>query len=408
MRVAKSARLGGAYFEIGDPLQAEANRMETQGKRILRLNLGNPAQFGFLPPEEIVREVAANIGRAHGYSDSRGLPPAREAVRRRYEGRGVRDIDLDRVYLGNGVSELAATALQALLNDGDEVLIPSPDYPLWTVGVGLSGGSAVHYRCVESENWAPDLEHVESLVTPRTRAIVLINPNNPTGAVYSRELLLGVAEIARRHELIVFADEIYDGIVFDGREHVTFASLAPDLLCLTFSGLSKACRVPGFRVGWLVMTGPTKSAAGYILGLERLLAMRLCANVPGQLAVQAALASDYDIPALVSPGGRLHDQRDHAWRLLNEIPGVSCVKPAGSVFAFPRIDTEVYGISDDNRFAMDLLLDRRVLVVPGTSLAWPTPDHFRMVILPRVPELDEAIGSIGSFLSGLSLVPAAR
>jgi alanine-synthesizing transaminase len=324
---------------------------------------------------------------------------ARRAVVQYYQGRDVPGVDIEDVYLGNGASELIVMSLQALLDDGDEVLIPAPDYPLWTASVSLSGGRPVHYLCDESADWQPDLDDIASKITARTRGIVIINPNNPTGAVYSRELLEGMVELARRHNLVVFSDEIYDKILYDDAEHHCTASLAPDLVCLTFNGLSKAYRVAGFRTGWMVVTGPKQHAASYIEGLEILSNMRLCPNVPTQYAVQTALGGYQSINDLVLPGGRLVEQRDTTWRLLNEIPGVSCVKPRGALYAFPRLDPDVYPIADDAQFVLDLLRQEKLLVVQGTGFNWPKPDHFRVVTLPRVEDLEDAIGRIARFLS---------
>jgi alanine-synthesizing transaminase len=316
-----------------------------------------------------------------------------------YQQRGLTGVDIEDVYLGNGVSELIVMALQGLLDNGDEVLAPMPDYPLWTAAVSLCGGRAVHYRCDESADWQPDLEDLASKITPRSKALVVINPNNPTGAVYSGQMLEQLVELARRHNLVLFSDEIYDKILYDDAEHVATASLAPDLLCLTFNGLSKAYRVAGFRTGWMVVSGPKRHAASYIEGLYILANMRLCPNVPTQYAVQTALGGHQSINDLVLPGGRLHDQRDTAWRMLNEIPGVSCVKPKGALYAFPRLDPEVYPIEDDERFVLDLLRAEKLLVVQGTGFNWPTPDHVRIVTLPRVADLEDALGRFGRFLA---------
>jgi alanine-synthesizing transaminase len=398
MEVTQSAKLAGVCYDIRGPVMQEAKRMEADGHRILKLNIGNPAPFGFEAPEEMLQDVILNLPTAHGYGDSKGLLTARRAVVQHYQDKGVTGVDIEDVWIGNGVSELIQMSLQALLNNGDEVLIPSPDYPLWTASVTLCGGKAVHYRCDESADWQPDLDDLAAKVTPRTRAIVVINPNNPTGAVYDRSTLEQIAELARRHNLMLLADEIYDKILYDDATHTCLASLAPDLLCLTFNGLSKAYRVAGFRTGWMVLSGPKQHATSYIEGLEILANMRLCPNVPTQHAVQTALGGYQSINDLVLPGGRLADQRDTAWRLLNEIPGVSCVKPRGALYAFPRLDPAVYPIKDDERFVLDLLRVQKILVVQGTGFNWPTPDHFRVVTLPRVADLEEAIGRIGTFL----------
>jgi alanine-synthesizing transaminase len=399
MELAQSSKLSGVCYDIRGPVLEEAKRMEAEGHHLLKLNIGNPAPFGFEAPEEILQDVILNLPRAHGYGDSKGLLSARRAVVQHYQDRGLSGVDIDDVWLGNGVSELIMMSLQALLNNGDEVLVPMPDYPLWTASVVLCGGRAVHYLCDESTQWQPDLDDMAAKVTSRTKAIVLINPNNPTGAVYSRETVAEVVELARRHGLVLLSDEIYDKILYDDATHTTTATLAPDLICLTFNGLSKAYRVAGFRTGWLVLSGAKQHARNYIEGLEILANMRLCPNMPTQHAVQTALGGHQSINELVLPGGRLMDQRDTAWRLLNEIPGVSCVKPRGALYAFPRLDPEVYPIVDDERFVLDLLRTQKLLVVQGTGFNWPRPDHFRVVTLPRVADLEDAIGRIATFLA---------
>jgi alanine-synthesizing transaminase len=373
--------------------------MEAEGHHILKLNIGNPAPFGFDAPEEILQDVILNLHTAHGYGDSKGLLTARRAVVQYYQQRGLYGVDIEDVYLGNGVSELIVMAMQALLDNGDEVLIPAPDYPLWTAAVSLSGGRPVHYICDESAGWCPDPDDVASRITERTRALVIINPNNPTGAVYSRQVLQSLVELARRHNLVVFSDEIYDKILYDDVVHVPTATLAPDLLCLTLNGLSKAYRVAGFRTGWMVVSGAKQHAESYIEGLDILANMRLCPNMPSQFAVQTALGGHQSINDLVLPGGRLLEQRDRAWELLNKIPGVSCVKPTGALYAFPRLDPEMYPIVDDEKFVLDLLRRERLLVVQGTGFNWPRPDHFRIVTLPRVSDLEDAIGRIARFLA---------
>jgi alanine-synthesizing transaminase len=399
MEVTQSAKLANVCYDIRGPVLRQAKQMEAEGHRVLKLNIGNPAPFGFEAPEEILQDVILNLSQAHGYGDSKGLLSARRAVVQYYQGKGVSGVDIEDVYLGNGVSELIVMALQALLDNGDEVLIPAPDYPLWTAATSLCGGRPVHYLCDEQAGWFPDLDDIASKITDRTKALVLINPNNPTGAVYPRELLESMVELARRHNLVVFSDEIYDKILYDGVEHVATASLAPDMLCLTFNGLSKAYRVAGFRTGWLVLSGPKQHAESYIEGLDILANMRLCPNVPTQHAVQTALGGTQSINGLVLPGGRLVEQRDRAWELLNAIPGVSCVKPTGALYMFPRIDPKVCPIVDDERFVLDLLLQERLLVVQGTGFNWPHPDHFRIVTLPRVADLEDAVGRIARFLS---------
>ncbi|MDQ1730134.1 MAG: alanine-synthesizing transaminase [Pseudonocardiales bacterium] len=377
----------------------EAKRLEEAGHRILKLNIGNPAAFGFSAPDEILVDVIRNLPNAEGYSDSRGLLSARTAIVQHYQQRGLPDLDdVDDVWLGNGVSELIMMSLQAMLDDGDEVLVPAPDFPLWTAATSLSGGTAVHYLCDESEGWLPDLDDMAAKITVRTKAIVVINPNNPTGAVYPRATLEGIAELARRHRLVVMADEIYDKILYDDAEHIPFASVAPDLFTLTYNGLSKAYRLAGFRSGWLLVHGPKRNATNYLEGLSVMANLRLCANVPSQHAIQTALGGRQSISDLVLPGGRLVEQRDAAVAALNAIPGVSCVKPKGALYVFPRLDPDVYPIKDDQQFVLDFLTEHQVLVVQGTGFNWPTPDHLRIVTLPHTEDLTEAIGRLGSFL----------
>jgi alanine-synthesizing transaminase len=398
MQVTQSMKLANVCYDIRGPVMAAAKQMEAEGHRILKLNIGNPAPFGFEAPEEILQDVILNLPFAHGYGDSKGLLTARRAVVQYYQQKRIYGVDIEDVYLGNGASELIVMALQALLDDRDEVLIPAPDYPLWTAAVSLCGGRAVHYLCDEGAGWLPDLADIESKITDRTKALVIINPNNPTGAVYGRDMVQALVEIARRHNLLVLSDEIYDKILYDGVEHTPTAALAPDLLCLTFNGLSKAYRVAGFRTGWLMLSGPKQHATSYIEGLDILANMRLCPNVPTQYAVQTALGGHQSINDLVRPGGRLLEQRDRAWELLNAIPGVSCVKPSGALYLFPRLDPAVYPIKDDLRFALDLLREQKLMVVQGTGFNWPHPDHFRLVTLPRVADLEDAIGRIERFL----------
>jgi alanine-synthesizing transaminase len=399
MQVTQSAKLANVCYEIRGPVLRQAKQMEAEGQRILKLNIGNPAPFGFEAPEEVLQDVILNLPNAHGYGDSKGLLSARRAVVQYYQQKGLPGVDIEDVYLGNGVSELIVMAMQGLVDNGDEVLIPSPDYPLWTAAVSLSGGRPVHYVCDERNGWFPDPADVESRITDNTRAIVIINPNNPTGAVYPTELLESLVEVARRHNLVIFSDEIYDKILYDGATHTSTATLAPDLLCVTFNGLSKAYRVAGFRTGWMVISGAKQHAESYIEGLDVLASMRLCPNMPTQFAVQTALGGRQSINDLILPGGRLLDQRDTTWKLLNEIPGVSCVKPTGALYAFPRLDPKMYPIADDEKFVMDLLVSERVLVVQGTGFNWGAPDHFRIVTLPRVADLEDAIGRIARFLS---------
>jgi alanine-synthesizing transaminase len=397
--VLQSSKLADVCYDIRGPVLAEAHRLEREGQRILKLNIGNPAPFGFEAPEGILADVIAALPTAQGYSDSRGLVSARRSVVQYHQAKGVPDVDVEDVYLGNGVSELIVMALQALLDDGDEVLIPSPDYPLWTAAVALAGGRPVHYRCDESQGWQPDLDDVASRIGPRTKAVVVINPNNPTGAVYGPQVLEGLLGQARQHGLVVFSDEIYDQILYDDAVHVSTASLAPDLLCLTFNGLSKAYRLAGFRSGWMVVSGPRHEARSYLEGLDILANMRLCPNVPAQHAVATALGGRHGLDELVLPGGRLREQRDAALDLLTQIPGVSCVRPQGALYLFPRLDPEVYEIKDDQQLVLDLLREQNLLVVQGTGFNWPDPDHLRIVTLPHVEDLRDAMGRLGAFLA---------
>lgn len=400
MEFRQSNKLREVCYEIRGPVIEHANALEEAGHSVLRLNTGNPAAFGFEAPEEILQDMIRMLPQAHGYSDSRGILPARRAVVQHYQQRGLDDLGVDDVFLGNGVSELVSMAVQALVEDGDEILIPAPDFPLWTAVTALAGGKPVHYVCDESADWYPDLDDMASKITDRTKAVVIISPNNPTGAVYPREIMEGILDLARRHHLMVFSDEIYDKILYDGEVHHSPAVLAPDLVCLTFSGLSKAYRVAGFRSGWVVVSGPRQHARNYLEGLTMLASMRLCPNTPAQFAIQAALGGRQSIEDLVLPGGRLHEQRDRAWEKLNEIPGVSCVKPKGALYAFPRIDLGVHRIHDDERFVLDLLLREKIQVVQGTGFNWPRPDHFRILTLPHVDDLESAISRIGRFLGG--------
>ena len=396
----QSEKLKNVLYEIRGPVAAAAEKMELDGHRILKLNTGNPAIFGFDAPDVIMRDMIAALPHAQGYSTSKGILPARRAIVTRYETiPGFPDFDVDDVYIGNGVSELITMITQALLNDGDEVLIPMPDYPLWTAATSLAGGKAVHYLCDEDNEWMPSVEDIRAKITDRTKAIVVINPNNPTGAVYSRDVLKEIAQIARENGLLILSDEIYDRILYDGAKHISIASLAPDLLCITLNGLSKAYRVAGYRVGWMVLTGPKHHARGFIEGLDLLASTRLCANVPGQSAIQVALGGRQSIYGLTGEGGRLLEQRNTAWEKLTSIPGVSCVKPMGALYAFPRLDPEVYDIHDDTKMMLDLLLQEKILLVQGTGFNWPDPDHFRVVTLPHAEDLAEAIERLGNFLA---------
>ena len=397
--IMQSHKLANVLYDIRGPVLDEAKRLEAQGHRIIKLNIGNPQPFGFETPPEILVEVVRNLPTSQGYSDSQGLVSARTAIVQHYQERGIDITDVDDVWLGNGVSELIQVALNALLDEGDEVLIPAPDYPLWTAATSLSGGKPVHYLCDESSGWMPDIEDMRSKITKRTKAIVIINPNNPTGAVYSPEVLRKIADLAVEHGLIVMADEIYDKILYDDAVHTTFAVIAPDVFTITFNGLSKAYRLAGFRSGWMVMTGPRRHATSYIEGISMLTNMRLCANVPAQHAIQTALGGRQSIRDLVLPGGRLLEQRDAAVNTLRNIPGVKCVEPKGALYVFPRLDPEVYPIVDDRKFVLDFLRAERVLVVQGTGFNWPTPDHLRIVTLPWAADLVEAIERLGNFLS---------
>ncbi len=394
----KSHKLDNVCYDIRGPVHKEARRLEDEGHRILKLNIGNPAPCGFDAPDEVIKDVIVNMSQGQCYCDSKGLFAARKAIAHYYQQKGLRKADVDDIYIGNGASELIVMAMQALLNNGDEMLVPAPDYPLWTAAVTLSGGHAVHYICDEQADWYPDLDDMRAKITAKTRGIVLINPNNPTGAVYSTEFLLEVIEIARQHKLIIFADEIYDKILYDDIAHHSVCTLCDDVLVVTFNGLSKAYRACGFRQGWMMVSGPKQTARGYIDGLEMLSSMRLCANVPMQFAIQTALGGYQSINELILPGGRLRKQRDLAWELVNQIPGVSCVKPKGALYMFPRLDPKVYPIKDDQKLVFDLLQQEKLLVVQGTGFNWPSPDHFRLVFLPQEEILQDAIGRLARFL----------
>ncbi len=396
--VLKSTKLANVCYDIRGPVLARARQMEEEGHRIIKLNIGNPAPFGFEAPEEIVVDVIHNLRDASGYSDSKGLFAARKAIMHYCQEKRIAGVGIDDIFIGNGVSELIVMAMQALLNNGDEVLVPAPDYPLWTAAVSLTGGTPRHYLCDEGAGWLPDLADIRGKIGPATRAIVLINPNNPTGALYPDDLLREIIEIARQHQLIVFADEIYDKVLYDGATHTSVASLADDVLFVTFNGLSKNYRACGYRAGWMVVSGEKRHARDYIEGLDMLASMRLCSNVPGQYAIQTALGGHQSILDLVAPGGRLAKQRDLAWELLTQIPGVSCVKPKAALYLFPRLDPTAYPIADDQQFILELLLEEKVLLVQGSGFNWPSPDHFRVVFLPNVDDLREAIGRIARFL----------
>ncbi|MGF1758962.1 pyridoxal phosphate-dependent aminotransferase [Photobacterium sagamiensis] len=396
--IGMSSKLNNVCYDIRGPVLKHAKRMEEEGHKILKLNIGNPAPFGFDAPDEILVDVIRNLPTSQGYCDSKGIYPARKAIVQHYQKRGLLDIDVEDVYIGNGVSELIVMTMQALLDNNDEILIPSPDYPLWTAAVSLSGGNPVHYICDEESDWYPDLDDIKKKITPNTRGIVLINPNNPTGAVYSRDFLLEVVEIARKHNLIIFADEIYDKILYEGAQHTSIAPLAEDVFCVTFNGLSKSYRVCGFRAGWMVLSGPKHLAQDYIEGLDMLASMRLCANVPMQHAIQTALGGYQSINELILPGGRLLEQRNKAYEMITQIPGVSCVKPKGALYLFPKLDPKKFNIVNDERMALDFLQQEKVLIVHGTGFNWKKPDHFRIVTLPRVDDLEMAIGRLERFL----------
>lgn len=398
--VRKSNKLINVCYDIRGPVLEEAKRLEEEGQRIIKLNIGNPAPFGFDSPEEIIQDVIHNLPSAQGYCDSKGLFSARKAVMHECQRNSIAGVTIDDIYLGNGVSELIVMAMQALINDTDEMLIPAPDYPLWTAAVSLAGGTPVHYRCDEQADWFPDIEDIRSKISEHTRGIVVINPNNPTGAVYPKELLEQIIELAREHDLLIFADEIYDKILYDDAVHIPLASLADDVLTLTFNGLSKSYRSAGFRSGWMIVSGPKHRARDYIEGLDMLSNMRLCANVPAQNAIQTALGGYQSINELIVPGGRLYDQRNAAYDMLSSIPGVSCVKPKGAMYLFPKLDPKVYPIHNDEKLALDLLIQQKVLIVQGSGFNLPDTQHFRIVFLPRKDDLHDAIERIGQFLHG--------
>ncbi|GAA5187281.1 pyridoxal phosphate-dependent aminotransferase [Ferrimonas gelatinilytica] len=395
----KSSKLNTVCYDIRGPVAREAKRLEEEGHRVLKLNIGNPAPFGFDAPEEIIRDMIHNIPESQGYCDSKGLFSARKAVMQHYQPYGLRDVDVDDIYIGNGVSELIVMAMQGLLNNDDEILVPAPDYPLWTAAVNLGGGVARHYLCDEQSDWMPDLEDIRRKITPKTRGLVIINPNNPTGAVYSRAMLLALLQIAREHNLIVFSDEIYDKVLFDGVRHIPTASLADDLFIITFNGLSKAYRAAGFRSGWMMLSGNRNHAKGYIEGLEMLASMRLCANVPMQHCIQTALGGYQSINELLLPSGRLCQQRDLVVERLNAIDGVSCYKPKGAMYAFPKLDINKFNLVDDQKLVLDLLMQEKILLVQGTAFNWPEPDHVRVVFLPHIEDLNKAMDKFDAFLS---------
>lgn len=396
--VLKSTKLANVCYDIRGPVMARSKQMEEDGHRIIKLNIGNLAPFGFEAPEEIQQDVIHNLPNSSGYSDSKGLFAARKAIMHYAQQKKIAGVGMEDIFIGNGASELIVMSMQGLLNTGDEVLVPAPDYPLWTAAVTLAGGTPRHYLCDEQSGWLPDLADIRSKITPNTRAIVLINPNNPTGALYPDEVLLDIIEIARQNDLIVFADEIYDKVLYDGATHTSIASLADDILFVTFNGLSKNYRACGYRAGWIMVSGEKKHAQDYIDGLGILASMRLCSNVPGQYAIQTALGGYQSINDLVAPGGRLAKQRDLAHQLLTAIPGVTCVKPKAALYLFPRLDPVIYPIADDQKFILELLETEKVLVVQGSGFNWGQPDHFRVVFLPNTDDLTEAMGRIARFL----------
>ena len=396
--ILKSAKLANVCYDIRGPIMDAAKQMEDDGHKIIKLNIGNLAVFGFDAPEEVQQDMIRNLPNSAGYSDSKGIFAARKAVMHETQKQGIKGVTLDDIYLGNGASELIVMATNALLDNGDELLLPSPDYPLWTAAASLSGGTPVHYLCDEANGWMPNLDDIRAKITPRTKGIVVINPNNPTGALYSDALLKAIVAIAREHGLVIFADEVYDKVLYDGARHTPLASLSTDVLTLTFNSLSKAYRSCGYRAGWMVVSGDKRPAKDYIEGLNMLSNMRLCSNVPGQWAIQTALGGHQSIDELVGEGGRLRVQRDLAHQLITQIPGVSCVKPQAALYMFPRLDPEIYPIADDQQFFLELLQETKVMLVQGTGFNWPAPDHFRIVFLPHEADLREAIQRVASFL----------
>ncbi|MBQ1771676.1 MAG: aminotransferase class I/II-fold pyridoxal phosphate-dependent enzyme [Clostridia bacterium] len=402
----KSNKLDHVLYDVRGPVVDEAARMEEAGLKILKLNIGNPAPFGFTAPDEVITDMRDSISNSQGYSESRGIFAARKAIMQYAQIKNIPNVSMKDIYTGNGASELIQLSLHALLNNGDEVLIPSPDYPLWTACTNLAGGKAVHYICDEQSEWMPDPDDIRKKVSDRTKAIVIINPNNPTGALYPKELLEEIVEIAREHELIIFSDEIYDRLVMDGEKHVSIASLAPDLFCVTFSGLSKSHMVCGFRVGWMILSGNKKIAKDYIAGVNMLSNMRLCSNVPGQSIIQTALGGYQSVNEYIVPGGRIYEQREFIYKALNDIPGISAVKPKAAFYIFPKIDVKKFNITNDTQFALDFLREKRVLIVPGSGFNWKDPDHFRVVYLPRMDVLMETMEKLKDFLSYYHQQPA--
>lgn len=396
----KSSKLDNVLYDVRGPVVDEANRMEEDGMEVLKLNIGNPYPFGFSAPQEVILDMLSNIRTSQRYSESKGIFSARKAIMQYSQLKHIPNVTMNDIYTGNGVSELINLCMQALLNNGDEILIPAPDYPLWTACATLAGGKAVHYICDEQSEWYPDMDDIRSKITSKTKAIVIINPNNPTGAVYPKEVLEQIAQIAREHELIIFSDEIYDRLVMDGYEHTSIASLAPDVFCVTFSGLSKSHMIAGFRIGWMILSGAKDKAKGYIEGLNMLSSMRLCSNVPAQAIVQTALGGYQSVNEYIQPGGRIYEQRDYVYKALTDIPGITAVKPKAAFYIFPKIDTEKFNIVNDEQFALDFLHEKQVLLVPGKGFNWNQPDHFRVVYLPNVLQLEKAIGKLKDFLAG--------
>ncbi len=394
----KSAKLEHVAYDIRGPVLEEADRMIANGEKILRLNTGNPAAFGLTAPDEVIRDLIMNARESEGYSDSKGIFSARKAIMQYCQLKNIPDVDVDDIYIGNGVSEMITMSMQGLLDDGDEVLVPMPDYPLWTAAVSLAGGQAVHYVCDESSNWYPDIDNIKSKITSNTKALVVINPNNPTGALYPKDVLKDIVEVARQNDLIIFADEIYDRLVMDGGEHVAIASLAPDLFCVSMNGLSKSHRIAGFRVGWMVLSGPKKHVKDYIEGLNMLSNMRLCSNVLAQQVIQTSLGGVQSIDELLLPGGRIYEQRNFIYKAMNEIPGITAVKPQAGLYIFPKIDRNMYRIDDDEQFVLNFLKQEKILLVHGRGFNWMEPDHFRIVYLPRVEELSKIQEKMTRFL----------
>ncbi len=395
----KSSKLDNVLYDVRGPVLEEASRMEEAGSKILKLNIGNPAPFGFEAPEEVLLDMRHGLNNAQGYSESKGIFPARKAIMQYAQLKNIPDVTINDIYTGNGVSELINLCMQALLNEGDEILIPAPDYPLWTATATLAGGKAVHYICDEQAEWYPDINDIKNKITNRTKAIVIINPNNPTGALYPKEILEEIINVAREHRLIIFSDEIYDRLLFDNGKHISVASLAPDLFCITFSGLSKSHMIAGFRIGWMILSGRKDLAKDYIEGINMLSNMRLCSNVPAQSIVQTALGGYQSVENYVMPGGRICEQRDYIYKALNDIPGVSAVKPKAAFYIFPKLDIKKFNIHNDEQFALDFLKEKKVLIVHGKGFNWAEPDHFRIVYLPQLSVLEESIGKLASFLS---------